>query len=249
VRYFFLLFIFVFSLQAKILEIKNINEIKEYLTKDSIVIFDLDNTIMEPIQIYGSDQWFAYQLKEYLKDNLTFDDALFKTIEEWHKIQAVSKVKLVEPNVKDIILNLQKNNQIVMGFTLRDQDFAFSAIEQLSSLGIDFKKTSIIKNNIRDDILFREGILFSSGMSKGIVLDQFFKRLNYKPKKMVYIDDKLKHVKSIEDYANKNNIEFTGFRYGYLDDKVNSFSAEISDIQKKYFEKSTSFGDLLLNIK
>ncbi|NGX56649.1 MAG: hypothetical protein K1060chlam5_00892 [Candidatus Anoxychlamydiales bacterium] len=238
-RYLVFFILLAFSLNAKIIEIKNIKDIKPYITKDTLVIFDLDNTIMEPIQEYGSDQWFAYQLNKYLKEKLSFEDALQKTLYEWFEIQAITKVKLVENDVKDLISNLQEINHPIMGLTARDYDFALAAIKQLKSLNLNLSKTAPFKKNIFDDTLFREGILFANGKNKGIVLSNFFK-------KIIYIDDKKHHVEEIEIFSKENKVEFIGFRYGYLDEKVKKFDHKISDKQKRDFSNFICNDKLIL---
>ncbi|KKK63621.1 hypothetical protein LCGC14_2992420, partial [marine sediment metagenome] len=84
----------------------------KYLNKYELVIFDLDNTIMEPIQELGSDQWFFHQMKKHENSGLDKNVALDETLKDWYEIQAITKVKLVEKDIKNIldkIHHLRKN--------------------------------------------------------------------------------------------------------------------------------------------
>ncbi|MFA6119038.1 MAG: DUF2608 domain-containing protein [Parachlamydiales bacterium] len=185
---FFLFFILLISKTfSEIIEIKNISEISEYLLKADLVVFDLDNTIMENSQQLGSDQWFDYQINLNQKNGLNYQAALSKTLLQWYEIQAITKVNLVEKEVKRIIDLLQNKKIHLMGLTARNYDLAFSTIKQLDSLNIDFQKTSLSKKNIiNDEIYYRNGILFANGINKGQVLKNFFSKIKFDPRSIVF---------------------------------------------------------------
>ena len=75
---------------------------------------------MEPIQHLGSDQWFFHRIKYHEKNGLDFKESLERTLHEWYEIQAVTKVQLVEKEIKSLIQTLQKDNIAVMGLTTSD---------------------------------------------------------------------------------------------------------------------------------
>ena len=66
-------------------------------------MFDIDNTLMEPTQTLGSDQWFYHQKEQYVLKGMTPSDALEQALSEWMSIQSVTKVKVVEPGTKDLV--------------------------------------------------------------------------------------------------------------------------------------------------
>ncbi|MBN2479632.1 MAG: DUF2608 domain-containing protein [Parachlamydiales bacterium] len=237
---FLFLLLLAVSLHGKILDIKNISQIEPYSKNVSLIIFDLDNTIYEPIQTLGSDQWFDYTLDKYQKKGLSFDEALDETRKDWYLIQTFTKVKLVEEKTKSLIENFQNSDSLVIGLTTRDIDFAFSALNHLDSIGIDFtKKTFLMKNLlISENILYRKGILFCSGSDKGKALEKLLNKVDFHPKSIIFVDDKLKNVQQVEKFCTKNKIEYFGFRYGYLDQKVKDFDKKIADTQWHTFRNS-----------
>jgi len=247
------LFIFSFScLFSQILEIKNIKEIKKHLNKYELVLFDLDNTIMEPIQELGSDQWFNYQFKKYENSGLDRNVALDTALLDWYEIQAITKVKFVEKDIKTILDNLHKKNTLVMGLTTRDHSFSLAAIKQLDSLKIDLSKTAPKKETFyfENGVLYKKGILFAKGIEKGKVLAQFLKKIKFMPKSIVFIDDKLKHLDEVEKFCDKFKIKFLGLRYGYLDEKVKNFQGLVCDMQYKKLKNILSDAEAeKLNIK
>ena len=52
------LLLLVGSLQAKIISINHIEDIFSYVDDQSVIVFDIDNVLIEPKQALGSDQWF-----------------------------------------------------------------------------------------------------------------------------------------------------------------------------------------------
>ncbi len=66
-------------------------------------------------------------------------------------------------------------------------------------------------------VSFKSGILFSCEFPKDDVLRSYLSFSKIKPKKLVFIDDKLNNLKIVERYCKNNNIEFIGFEYVYAE--------------------------------
>jgi len=164
---------------------------------------------------------------------------------ELYEIQTITKVKLVEKDVKKIIKHLQNKNVLVIGLTSRQLYLSCSALKQLDSLDIDLSITAPYKDDLffENGVLFNKGILFASGKNKGEVLSQFFKKIDFLPKSVIFIDDKLKHLNEIENFCKDAGIKFLGFRYGALDEKIRNFDNQIANIQHKYFQNILSDED------
>jgi hypothetical protein len=227
------------TLGAKIVNIRSINEAKPYLNKGYLIVFDLDNTIMEPIQELGTDQWFYYYFNKCKNEGLTNDAALYKSLREWSAIQGFTKMQLVESEIKSIIDNLQDQGQTTMGMTTRDLSLCLCTLDQLRVLGVDLNKTAPSKketySNHEGSILFRKGVLFTSGTHKGRALLLTLDKLKYKPKGILFINDKKCNIEPVEEECALRGIEFLGLRYGFLDEKVAKFDRNIADIQHKNF--------------
>ncbi len=55
--------------------------------------------------------------------------------------------------------------------------------------------------------------------------------LSLKPKHIVFINDKLTHVRDVEGSVELSGIEFTGLRYTFSDERVQNFRQDIAEIQ------------------
>ena len=58
-----------------------------------------------------------------------------------------------------------------------------------------------------------DGIVFTCMASKGEVLEAYIQFANIKPKKIIFIDDRLKHVETVAAFCKKFNIEYIGYEY------------------------------------
>src|SRR4051812_33940238 len=98
--------------QAKIVEAKRINEILGYINSGTLVVFDLDNTVMEPVQMLGSDQWFDSLVK-------LFDGNIERAVDVWQNVQRKTEMKTVEPGTPDLIRGLRSRGLHVLALTAR----------------------------------------------------------------------------------------------------------------------------------
>ncbi|SCA63850.1 Uncharacterized protein SCG7086_BG_00070 [Chlamydiales bacterium SCGC AG-110-P3] len=223
------------TVDANIIETQYMNELLNHVTPQTLIIFDIDNTIMRPKQQLGSDQWFQHRKTVHINAGLTKSEALEKALAEWMSVQSVTAVQLAEEQTREIITSLQAQGYTVMGLTTRGLGHATRTILQLGSLNINLATTApaqedIFFNNGRGT-LFRKGILFTAASDKGTALEKFLHLTNYKPEAIIFINDKASHIAPVERYCQEAGIPFTGLRYGHLDNWVTSFRKDTAAIQ------------------
>lgn len=256
-----LISVFVFGIYSillgKIIETKHFCEINKYVTPKTLVILDIDDTLLIPTQTLGTDVWFLYRVKQYESQGFCYPDALQKTLAEWEAIRHLTNVKLVETGTNEIIQGLQKKNIMVMGLTTQGLALATRTVMQLRSLNIDLSLTAPSKEDHyfinQHGVLFRQGILFTSGTAKGKALLTFLDKINVHPQHVVFINDKATHLKDVEEAAKANSIDFIGLRYSYSDERIAHFCKEIAEIQWNFSTFSHLISDeeaaQLLNVK
>ena len=93
--------------RSAIEESKNIFDVLKFANKNSFVIFDLDNTVIESIVDLGTDQWFVKMI-EYA-DNVISDhqQAINLVLDISHAVQYHIKARAVESDVVRLIKSLQ----------------------------------------------------------------------------------------------------------------------------------------------
>jgi hypothetical protein len=238
------LVLFFSSLFGEIIETVCFKDVALHLEEGTLLIFDIDNTLMEPAQQLGTDQWFYHRVDEYEKKGCCLKDAIDFALPEWMAVQSVTKVLPVEESIPFFINELQEKGVCCIGLTTRGLGLSDRTIHQLSSIQIDLNKTSPSKKELfffnKRGVLYREGILFTAGTHKGEDLFMLLDFLDLKPKKIVFINDKRSHIMEVEESVVKRQIPFVGLRYGFTDKKVASLDKEIVDIQWAHFGKILS---------
>lgn len=230
-----------FVTDCEIREIERMDEIEESINCDTLLIYDLDNTVFEPVGNYGSDQWFYYLFKVYQMDGYSLAESEEKALELWNHTQSHIKVKPVESCIPTFIRDQQSKGIKTIAVTARSPATADVTIKQLTSIDVTFQESSI-KNGgslkidhpgLNGDVLFHDGVLFvGEKNSKGEALILLLKNLNYRPQNVVFVDDRRRHLEAVEKQLIAKKIPYKGFRYGAADKKVhafNDFTSEISD--------------------
>lgn len=227
--------------KSSIREIFSVQDIYPFLQdEDCALVWDIDNTILETNQLLGSDQWFAHFISEKLK-NMSIDEAVQEALKVYVPVQQKTAIKVVEPEVIDLIHKAQQRDKVTFCLTSRGDYIEKATIEQLDQLGLNFNQ-GVFKD--KRYCLFEEtqrtlshGIIFAEGgRNKGKCLQKTLELLgSYKPKRIVMIDDKLSYLENVQQVCAKLEIEFVGLRYGYLDEKIARLNVDIVKMQlEKY---------------
>ena len=237
-----LLFVLVAcSEQSRIFSTSDSSFIEEELKeadKNTLVIFDINDVLLEQKELL-----FKKQNSTLLKNLLKEMSANMSNEEEQtlYSVVVQRPVVYVDENFVRIIHDLQNKNVKVIALTnglvgtygyVKSMDRLL--IQQLRDLDYHLEKSWLDLNNAQiymtkskdRKILFAEGIVFANKMiskaSKGESLLAFFKYADFYPKKVIFIDDKLKNLKSVSNILEKQGVEFIGFEYTKAKNRKNS---------------------------
>ena len=219
-----------------------------YMPEDVLCLFDIDRTLLEPVNpvakyvniVKHKDIWFKLQ-KRYA----CFSPAISGAV------ALIYKHEILDPNVFNL-LNLLNNRKIKnLGFTatlnvkVEGKDLREIRYQQLKENNISFEQHFPQQEIILDSVkllgstaCIYKGIIFSHGNgvcpNKGIVLPEFLKLLNKKPKCIIFFDDNFKNLLDVNQHLAETNpdIDF----YGVLFSRAKKIEApEVSDEE---FEKT-----------
>lgn len=231
--------IFTAAAHAEIFEADHMDQVYNYIKPNTLVIFDIDNTLIEPVQSVGSDQWFRHRIAYWIDHGYDTEAALEKALANWMAVQNITKVTLCEPNIAKIINHLQDRGFTVMGLTTRGLGMSTRTNQQLETVGINLSATAPTRDDVffmnKRGVLFRGGTLFTANTHKGKALFKLLDQLDYTPKMILFVNDKRSHIVPVEESAAKRNIPFIGIRYGRTDEKVRQFDTELADFQFEHF--------------
>lgn len=201
-------------------------------TKDILVVFDIDDVLITPSKEDDVKHPYRNELLQAIIDRV--DPKKIPLLKS--SIFLNSKHILVESKIAEIFESL-KSNKIpaialtAMGtgkFGIINKMHEFR-VKQLDGFNLSFKhltplngehmilKLAKINRSLetpcKGSPMLKSGIIFTSGVDKGMVLEYVFKKYNYYPKTIIFLDDLIENVQSLQQTCLKLNINFHGFHY------------------------------------
>jgi hypothetical protein len=205
------------------------NAIKE-TDQDSLVIFDIDMVLIMPIPLVIMDPYCEQLWEKIVAKNTKEQVKFLESI-----VMVASPYTIVDLKINSILNYLKKQKIPTVGLTaISTGQFGVLAkledfrIKNLKNINIDFTKLNTINgtilakelentNMIFSDCtgipLLKSGIIFTAGVNKAVVLEYIMHEKNYYPKTIIFVDDDLNNLKSLEKLCIKLNINFYGFYY------------------------------------
>lgn len=226
-----------FNISAEIVEIAHIEEIRPYVIKDSLILFDVDETLIATPFSLGSSQWRSWaktKLPTYKIDFQLFDALTLYIAQE-------APYRTVESTTSHLISELQNDLYFVFGFTARGRSQWYSTniagvdqltVEQLENVRIDFNSSDLPeKLEDLDSPYFYEGIIFSEHYSKGDLLKHLLLDNNYSPSLILFVDDKRENAQSIDTAARELGIPCIAFWYRRSELDGANFNPNVANVQ------------------
>lgn len=229
--------------RAKIYEIKTMAQILPVVDQNTLVVFDIDNTILEPTQTLGSDQWGMSEISRFKTQGYDPRTAKDMGVARFAQVQLKTAVQAVEKITPSLIHHLQKNRVRVLALTARPLNLTLRSVQQLQSLGINLSLTApqahITGQLGTEPSQYYQGMLIvGPHNNKGQILYNFIKNYVSGPiSKIVFIDDKEHNVKDVDLGLGSMSTPHLEFRYGAADSKVSGFDSRIGDIEWQVFLK------------
>lgn len=224
------------SLNAEIIKTSNIQDIKEEVTSNTLVLFNVAEVLMDTKTSLGTQAWRKFirvRLDSKLHDELT-----------WFVFQNVPP-KSPESAIPELINELQSQGIITFAFTSRGRNEWYASPtpnvdiiteKLLAQIGIDFSKTRLNEELLLLPSLFsdfyHEGIIYATNTKeKDELLLEILEKTGYRPSKIVFVDDKIDSLISIEKMLNNLNIPFVGYAYSRTAKEHVNFDPFVANIQ------------------
>lgn len=203
----------------------------------TLVVFDVDDVLITAKDqiLQPAHHKFAQKFEESLESRHSEEEAQIL----WGIIWLTRADELVDPQMVVLIKEAQGKGLKVMALT-NAWTGAFGnipsledwRINELAGFGYRFKDSwSAFKPKTFEALkskdpkrfpVFKDGIVFTSNLPKGEVLKAFLEYAALTQKTIIFVDDKRKHLKSVEAFCQKVGIKFTGFEYTAVADRPKS---------------------------
>ena len=213
---------------ALIHEINTIKRMKHFVPhknrSKTLIVIDIDNTLIEAQLPQARPAYYKLLIKHYETMGIPHTIAQQQAVDYILPFLKKTAVKPAENSTVKIIQQLQNKGYPVVALTARSPIIQ-ETLQQLQSIGITFSLQNYIpdvQKKIVDATLtrpawYQQGVIFCNNNDKGKVLKKFLTMINFKPKKIITIDDQLYNVQSVEKMAHNNRIPFIGLRYNFFD--------------------------------
>lgn len=202
----------------------------KYADQNSLVIFDVDDVLIMPTSDHDFRHTYRAKKLETICKQLTNSQIeVLKSI-----IFAQREIMLVDPGFNQLfdILRSKKIPNIALT-ALGTGKFGIISnlvelrINELNKFNLSFKLRPLNSKCIISDLknatkIFPDtpgvpcldsGIIFTAGIDKGVVLEYVLHQYNYYPKSIIFVDDYLPNLESLNKLCNKLKINFHGFYY------------------------------------
>lgn len=236
--------VLLFSLPvlAEVRETANLQDLEREWIPGTLVCFDLDNTLIRAEQMLGSDQWFDDLTDGFIAAGMAEQQATDKAYDIWFSFQGISRFMPVQSDGPAVVRRFQDRGAHVMGLTARPSQYASLTSSQLTSIGIDLRRSAPggapLELHLKDTARYENGILFvGEHNSKGEAMKAFLNATGLKPVKIIFADDKKKHVATMEKVFGYGPVAYVGYRYGGADAWTKRYDRKIVEIQKKYTQR------------
>lgn len=255
-RFFLLFLIYVAQASALIVEVSDIKFFKKEITtldNQSLVVFDVDETLSTPVDPFFRGTSNLPANCKIISQNfgdldLFLEDEVLKGWKEiWiGKICAKMQFQLVDPEFSSIIQYLQQNKIKTIALTaIPSKSFgvipsmADWRVQQLQRFDINFSQAfpdfSTLSFNLQSgNPSFEHGILFADTTPKGEALLALLEKIKWTPSKIIFIDDRLHYLQSVEEMTGKLGIDFVGFHYKASELISCLFDEEIAAFRFRY---------------
>ncbi|ARB93261.1 DUF2608 domain-containing protein [Legionella longbeachae] len=240
-------------------DIANLYEGVRSEPRSTLLVFDLDDTLITMTQPLGSVGWWDWQ-SELQKTGKDPEKLFTADYQQLVRIQNILfqliKMEVTDKYVLPFLNNATAQGTIIMGLTARGKEHLSATMMQLrdnnftvgdkllfQEKGLKFKnnKTSIADSfhcpQFSKEVIYQRGIMFLDGEDKGQALLCALSKIKTEIKTIIFVDDAKRNSASIDKaFANHNDLLVLNILYT----KENAKELEIQSIpllQQQLFEQ------------
>ena len=215
---------------VKIVTTTNFQKVDRYVNRlleqsdasDILIVLDIDDTILTSSTDLGGDVWYQWQRgklnikpTDAQKVDCLFEDSIGLLYE-------LGTTKLTDSIIPNLINNWQEKEIPVFALTSRSPRYRAATERELNRTGIDFTKTALrpegedlptYRYNLKNEMSYMKGIMMTSGMNKGEMLQHILQKTNQDFESIIFVDDSEKNVYNLEQQFKNSGIDMTIFHY------------------------------------
>jgi len=208
-----------------------------------LIVIDIDNTLLTSTSDLGGDIWYQWQrgkldVKPSAEDKV---DCLFQ--DSIGLLYELVPQKLIEEKTPVTVKSWQDKGLTVFALTSRSPNYRAATEREMVRNGFDMTTTAlkekgseelpVYKAKPKRDLTYINGIMMTTGMNKGTMLDFVLDKTGQKFDSIVFIDDSKKNVVNMEKaYKDDKSVDMTIFHYTKVEhDRIAANGAVLTQAQ------------------
>ena len=200
-------------------------------TKRTLLVLDIDDTLLTSDGFFGSDKWYEWQ-KTLPASDPGKVPCLFDVISLNYETGGQRATQPDGPELVNAVqvdkLLLTSRNPLYRGGTLRtlrDAGYALPAplAGQADGSSWDFRKAP---DAAPVRITYDQGVFMTTGQDKGLALLALLQRLHTRYDRVVLVDDGKKNIDNMQNALRKAGVDYLGLHYLRVDKSIAAADAQ-----------------------
>ncbi len=201
--------------------------------KSTLVVFDIDDTLLTATEFFGSDKWYDWQRGRALDQqgnvvNTADSEKVNCLFDVLGMVFEIAVNKPTQPNMADIVDSV--NNDVVI-LTARSGAYRAATMRELGRNQLNFKNKSLTPAGTgyhydytfggrTAQVSYVDGVFMVQGMNKGVMLLDLLDRTEHDYTSVVFVDDKQHNIDNMANALKDANINFYGYHYNRISKAV-----------------------------
>jgi hypothetical protein len=237
--------------KSEVIESTKLNRFYEEAEKANeatLVVLDIDDVL-----ITKKDKYFKYFAGDVRKE---IEAKTLRTLPRKTRIKLLSLIyiqvrhRLLDPKIKEVIHDLQQRNIKVICLSrapigqfgeipnIEDQ-----RIIEVGRFGFDFSSAfpesrhfalTELSNLDTPSPVYKDGIICVGDYAKGETLRALFNHVQWKPKKVILVDDLKENIDSVQKALKTEDIDFVGLELTTVHKEQGNPDKEVMELQAKH---------------
>ncbi|PMG14734.1 hypothetical protein BCU97_00845 [Vibrio splendidus] len=208
-----------------------------------LIVIDIDNTLLTSTSNIGGDIWYQWQrgkldVKPSAEDKV---DCLFQ--DSIGLLYELIPMKIIEDDVPNTVSEWQDKGLTVMALTSRSPNYRYATEREMVRNQFDMTRTAlktkgsdelpIYVDNPKRPLSYINGIMMTTGMNKGTMLDYILDKTGQSFSSIVFIDDSQKNITNMEKaYKDDASIDMNIFHYTKVEhDRIKQYGSVLTQKQ------------------
>ncbi len=232
-------------------EVKSLGEfetaVHEYVKQHDdniLVIFDIDDTLLESSSFFGGDTWYNWQRGRPIEhvnrgiESIADKDKIRCIFKKLGVFYELGQQKPTQVDAADIVSRLQAKYD-VLALTSRSPGYRPGTERELKRAHIDFSTSHLLPgvqtiafdfddNGRSARVSYENGIAMTSGSNKGLLLQDLLGKLNKSYSAIFFIDDGKRNIDNMQAAWQNNKTFVDIYHYVGVDKTISDSDMQLS---------------------